>query len=70
MDLDKKALKKNMAIKGWSEVDLARALGVTKQSVNYLFYPARRGGKVQFGTIEKLAKVLEIPEKDLVKWSL
>lgn len=47
---------------GWTQADLARALGVRRQYVSKLFQTKR----CSFGMVEKIAAVLQIEPKDLL----
>lgn len=64
MKLNTKKIASELKRLGWNQKRFAAEMGVTRQSIHY--YMNRDGGN-SFGTIEKIAKVLKINPRDLIK---
>lgn len=62
MKLDVEFIRKRMKKLGFTPYSLSKAMGMTYESIRYIL----RKRSTKLSTIEKLAKVLESKEKELV----
>jgi len=66
LKLNKAKIKSELKRLGWSEAAFAMEMGLSRQAVNYYFNPRYNKHRPNFGTVEKIAKILKLDPKDLI----